>query len=217
MTTSGIADWSLTANEVINSALGDELGVIGLGEQADADDASFALYHLNALLKGLADNAHLETIGTVTIPANDASGILSADVQDVVSARILTTYERPLARFERDEYLSLPNKTASGEPTCFYVSRQRDAVTMYVWPVPTVETTIRIDYHRRIEVVTDIAETLDLPEEYLPALVANLAARCAGRFRISPNEMPELFNRAQTLMRELQDGQRPASYMLGAY
>jgi hypothetical protein len=218
MTTSGVTAWELTARDVISAALCDELGAYGFGEDVPADASQFALSHLNALLKSASDGAHLETEGTVTIPADSASGTVGSNVNEVISARIVSsTYERPLARFGRDEYMTIPNKEASGEPTCFYVSNQRDSVAMYVWPVPSVETTIQIDYRRIPETITDASETIDFPPQYHPALIANLAVRCSGRLGVQPGQRAELFSRAQRLWQEMQDAERPASYMLGAY
>lgn len=218
MTTSGVTAWELTARDVISSALCDELGVYGFGEDVPAEAVTFALGHLNSLLKAAGEGAHLETEGTVTIPADSASGTVTSNVSEVISARLVSgVNERILARFGRDEYLSIPNKDASGEPTCFHVSNQRDNVLMYVWPVPTVETTIRIDYRRIPETVTDANETIDFPPQYHPALIASLAVRCSGRFGVQPNQRAELFARGARLWIEMQDAERPASYMLGGY
>lgn len=212
MATSGTTAWALTARDVVTHAMG-ELAILPIGDDPDADEMTYGLFQLNALLKGWG-GAHLETTGTVTIPANTESGTLGSDVQDVISARHVGTFERQLARWERDEYLSLPNKEASGEPSAFYVSNQRDATVMYVWPVPTVETTIAIDYRRVPETVTDANETVDFPPDCHNALVANLALRIAGRFGAPLSQ--ELVARATTLRREMEDADRPASYYLGA-
>lgn len=219
MPTSGVTAWTLTVRDIVEAVLGDELGIIGIGRTARAVEADFVIRRLNALLKNHTAAAHLEAEGTVTIPADSSSGTVASNVQDVISARIVSTYERPLTRFERDEYFRIPNKDASGEPTCFYVSAQRDNTIMYVWPVPTVETTIKIDYRRIPETVTDINQTIDFPPQYHPALFAKLADLCAGRFGagISPQTRMEVAARAERLWREMEDNERPASYMLGAY
>lgn len=215
MPTSGVTSWGLTARDVINTALRDELGVIGLDETADADEAASALMHLNALVKSHGGGAHYETQGTVTIPAASASGTIASNVRDIISARFSGTFERMLVRWQRDEYLAIPNKAAIGDPTCFYVSNQRDNVVMYVWPVPSAQISVKIDYRRIPEIVVGLSDQVDFPEQYLPALVAMLATRCSGRYPGSAG--PELVARAQMLWREMEDNERPASYMLGPY
>jgi hypothetical protein len=216
MPTSGVTDWTLTARDVVNAAVRDELGIYPMGEEIPAEDMALGIFQLNALLQSLRDGAHLLTEGTVTVPANDPSGTLASNVREVISARFVSTYERLLTRFERDEYMSIPNKAASGEPTCFYVSSQLAVVTLYLWPVPTTNSTVKIDYQRRVEMVTGASETIDFPEEYQGMLVANLARRMAGRYGRAA-DLPELFMRAETLLQEFNDDQRPASYMLGPY
>lgn len=217
MATSGVTAWTLTVRDIVEQVLGDELGIIGIGRDARANEAEYVMRRLNMLLKEHTNAAHLETQGTVTIPADSSSGTIADNVQDVISARVVSTYERPLTRFGRDEYLMIPNKEAGGEPTCFYVSSQRDNTIMYVWPTPSVETTIKIDYRRTPETVTDLAETIDFPPQYHPALIVKLASMCLGRFGkgISPDTKVDVLNRASELWGAMQDEERPSSYMLG--
>lgn len=218
MPTSGTTAWELTANDAVTQALS-ELAVTELGEDPQAEEMTFGLFHLNALLKSWQNLSYLETTGTVTIPADTESGTLSADIQEVISARYAGDFDRWLHRYNRDEYLAIPNKDASGEPTIFYVSNQRDATVMYVWPVPTAETTIKIDYRRKPDTVTAASETIDFPEEYQGALIANLAVRLAGRFGdgIPQRTFAELKERAERLRIEMEDLERPASYNLGPW
>ena len=49
-----------------------------------------------------------------------------------------------------------------------------------------------ISYERKIEVITDAAETLDIPEYWFNALVLGIACRVAPRFGISPVRLAEL-------------------------
>jgi hypothetical protein len=214
MPTSGTTVWSLTAREVVLQAF-NELAVTPINEAPAAAEMDYGLFQLNAMLKSPQFAVGIETTGTVTIPAASSSGALAVYVQEVISARYSGTFERQLVRWERDEYLSLPNKAAVGEPTAFYVSNQRDATVMYVWPVPAAETTLKIDYRRKPDTITDANETVDFPEEYHGSLIANLAVRIAGRFGAPVSQ--ELALRAERLRREMEDAERPASYMLGAY
>lgn len=214
MPTSGTTAWSLTAADMVSQALS-ELGVVGITAVPKADQMTYGLFHLNALLKSWQSAGHLETTGTITIPAASGSGALAVYVQEVISARHSSTYERQLTRFGRDEYMSIPNKSAVGDPTIFYVSNQRDATVMYVWPVPAAITTIKFDYRRKPDTVTASSETVDWPQEYQDALISNLAVRIAGRF--GAEIKPELAQRADMLRREMEDIERPASYMLGGF
>ena len=216
MTTSGVTAWSLTARDIITQAMR-ENAILSSGEDPTDEELVDCMVRLNAILKSWgakASNLWREATGTVTIPANDPSGMIDADIREITSARVIVsgTYHRQMGEWERDDYFSLPNKTASGSPTIFYLSKGVGQPTMHVWPVPTVETTIAIDYLRAPETVTSASETLDFPEEYQEALYANLALRCCGLFGVPPQ--PELVERARQLERELLDASRPAAYYL---
>jgi hypothetical protein len=115
---------------------------------------------------------------------------------------------------ERARYYELPNPAQTGTPLGYYVSGQLAGDTMYVWPVPTEDTTLYADYVRVPETVTDASETVDVPQRYQEALYANLAVRCAGMFNVEPGA--ELVMRAQRLEREMLDAERPASYFFEA-
>ncbi len=210
MTTSGVTAWSLTARDLITAAL-QENAIVGLGREPTSAEMTACLLRLNGMLKSWMPGAFHETTGTVTITGGDASGVLAAGIKRIITARLeLTSTERQLAEWSRDQYLSLPNKASSGDPTIFYQARQLAGITLYIWPVPVANKTLHIDYERVPETVTDINETVDFPQEYQEALYANLALRCAGLFGSPLN--PELVARAQRLEREMLDSERPDSY-----
>lgn len=211
MTTSGITDWSLTARDLCTAAL-QEGGIIGLGRSMTSAELDACLLRLNGMLKSWLPSGHLEATATVTVPAGSASGTLDTGMGEILSVRLLTgtnTY-RPLFEMDRAHYYELPRPAQAGTPLGYYVSGQLAGDTMYLWPVPTVDTTLAVDYVRLPETVTDAGQTVDVPERYQEAIYANLALRCAGMFGVEPG--PELIARAQRLEREMLDAERPRSY-----
>lgn len=214
MSTSGVTDWSLTALDVVKAAM-QELASIEPGQDPDPEEFEDCILRLNGLLKSWqlrgASLSHQAT-GTVTTAANEPSGTLDSDIRSISSARLVVsaTQERPLYPLNRTEYQSLPNKAQSGTPSQFYLSRQRDDVVMYIWPVPTADATILIDYDRIIETVTANTETLDIRSELLETVYANLAVRISGLFGEAPS--PELVARAARLEQQMFDAERPDSY-----
>lgn len=216
MATSGVTAWSLTAREIIIAAL-EENAIIPLGRSPTAAELAKCLLRLNALLKSWAVGRHLEQEYTVTIPAATASVVLDEDIREVIRANYVrsATFQRLLARWERDDYFDLPNKAAVGEPVAFYAAKELNATRLYVWPVKATSATLKVDCLRTPETVTDASQTVDFPEEYQEALYTNLAVRCAGLFGVDPPA--ELVARAAILKREMEDGERPASYFMGAW
>lgn len=213
MPTSGETAWSLTARDIVTAAL-QENAITALGRDPKAREMDACLVRLNGLLKSWRVGMHLEQGATVTVPADSASGLLDEGIGEVLSVRLVisATNERLLARWERDQYFSIPNKTSSGQPVAYYTADSLAGSTIYLYPVPSVETTLKVDYLRLPETITDTGQTVDFPERYTEALYSNLAVRCAGLFGVQPSQ--ELFQRAERLRREVEDAERPASYLL---
>lgn len=211
MTTSGTTAWSLTAQQIIDASLR-ENGIIAIGESPTTDESNECLLRLNGILKSWTGGDYLVSSADVTVPAASASGTLAEAVHEVLSARLELSFERHLTRWERSEYMCLPNKSQPGDPVGFHADNQRDAVTMYVWPVPTVERTLKVDYVRVPETITALTQTVDWPRQYNEALFTTLAVRCAGIFGRQPS--PELADRAGYLRRMMEDEQRPEAYIM---
>jgi len=220
--TSGVISSNMTAGEMMSLAM-QEIGAIGAGEQPTGEEYEAMLPRLNFMLKSWQAkgcNLWRETDGTMTIPANTASGALSPIVIDVMAARVVDGInEIPLQRWEAGEYRQIPNKAQTGRPVAYYIDKQRDAVNMFVWPVPVVDTDIKIDYARVIEDVTTTTDNLDIPQQWIETVYVNLAARCAALFgatRIDPNTVGEVKQRAAMLETDLLDMDRPSSVFFGS-
>ncbi len=218
MATSGVTAFSNTARDYITQAM-KEARILSSNGSPKASELVDMIFRLNLVLKSWqANGVNLwrETNGTLTIPGAQASGTLPVGVRDVTSARlVLSTYERPLAQITREEYNEIPNKDSVGSPSCYYVSRQRDAAEIYVWPVSATDMELKVDYDRIAETVTDGTETVDLPEEWADLLIATLAVRACQMFG-APLDA-ELAARYQGLERAMFDSDRPRSYFVGAY
>lgn len=214
MSTSGVTAWSLTARDIVKAAMG-ELAVIAPGTDPDADEEQDCILRLNALLKSWSLRGvtlSRETTGTVTTTGGTAAVTLDAGVRAISSARLIVsaTNERQLWPMGRTDYLSLPNKASVGSPTMYYLSRERDAAILYLWPVSATAATIAIDYDRIPETVTDPSETVDIREELQETVYTNLAVRIAGIFGQQPP--PELVQRAASLEMAMYDAERPDFY-----
>lgn len=215
MPVSGVTAWSLTANDIVKAALG-ELATIEIGTDPDAEESEACLLRLNGMLKSWQQRGvtlmREASVDVVTTPAT-AAVTLPAGVRTIASARLIysATRERQLFQWTRSQYLSLPNKTAAGDPTIYYLDRARDAAILNLWPVSATAKTIRLDYDRIVNTVTAGAETIDIREELHETVYANLAVRCAGVFGQTAPE--ELQRRAAMLEALMFDAERPDSYV----
>jgi hypothetical protein len=185
MTTSGVTAWSLTAQDVVKAALG--YGILSPGEDPGADELSDCFIRLNGLLKSWSVRGvslYREQSMDVTTTPGVATVTLNAAVRDISTARLIysSTRERQLWPMERADYLSMPNKASVGAPTMYYLSRQRDAAVLTLWPVSSAAVTIRLDYDRIPDTVTAGEQTIDIREELLETVYTNLAVLCAPMF-----------------------------------
>jgi hypothetical protein len=219
MSTSGVTAWSLTARQIVAQAMV-ELGLLSSGAEPEAAEMDDCLVRLNGMLKSWQGEANLfrETEATVSVTGGSGVVTLPASVRDVASVRhvISGTNHRLLAPWNRSQYLSLPNKASAGSPTIYYLSRQRDAAELHIWPVPSTNVTLKIDYSRVADTVTDGAQTLDIPQEWHEAVILGLAARIAGMFgasRADPATVADVKQRAEMLYQQMLDRDRPDAYV----
>ncbi len=216
MTTSGTISTLSTARDLIAGSL----QLIGVSDNhVDADSYALAFQHLQWMLKTMqADGLNMWRIGeqTVTWTAGNQSQTLDPNVIDIQDARVVisSTFERTLGRFEYGDYVVLPNKAASGAPTIYSFRKQTGSAKVYVWPVPTATTTIHLTTARVIEDVTDLSETLDLPQEWQETIVYNLAQRLLMPFSVNesqPRVAQMVTGMAAALYQKLSDMDRPSS------
>ena len=214
MSTSGTSVFSNTARDIAHDALR-ENAIISIGDTMEAEELSAVLKRLNAMLKSWQMQGALWKQETITADgtADTATITLPSYVREVNSAMFAGTMDRRLYRWEREDYLCIPNKATKGTPSAFYLERNTGAAILHVWPVPTTSFTLSLDIDRAMDTVTDANQTLDIPEELTETVYANLALRCCGLFGIQPN--PELVARSQMLERQMLDSWRPSFYTMG--
>lgn len=214
MATSGSVNFSLSVRQIITDAL-EEIGVISIGDTPSAEDAAKALGKLNLMLKtwGTNEKLWIKTEGSVTLLASTASYATSpvslARRIDGVRRRT-SNVDTPLTMMSREEYLDFPSKTATGVPFGCYFDPQRATRTLYVVGVPdatiAASTTLRIDYRRVIEDADDLDNDLDIPQEWLEACSAGLAARLVTPYRVhvtDPGGAAAIMQRAADLYAQL--------------
>jgi hypothetical protein len=219
MTTSGVITGLMTARDIVGEALA-LIGASAMDETPSASAASQALRQLNWMLKSWqADGCNLwrDQDVTTTWPAAASEALLDINVLDVFSVRWVesATNERELTRWERADYARLPNKAAAGSPTIYSPVRDRDAVLLRLWPVPTAGGTLKYEIARVVEDVTDLDQTVDVPQEWTEAVFTNLAVRLLPLYREPTQSDALLKARADELYARMRDADRPASYFLG--
>jgi hypothetical protein len=213
MTTSGSIDFSLSARQVITSAL-QRLNLVAEHEDPSASMSSRAMREMNMMLKGWQKHENLWrlTEGSITLTDATASYSLSPVPHKVISARYRnsSSSDLPMEELTREEYYDIPLKTAAGTPTQFYVDYQRAAVTFYTWPVLADATTetVKYTYQRKYEDIDDLGNDIDVKAEFLEVVDYNLAARLADHYGRKGEHINRIIARAQLLLDEALDDDR---------
>jgi len=91
--------------------------------------------------------------------------------------------EIQMIQLGRMDYLDLPNKDNQGTPVQFYYQPRQDTGDLFLWPAPaSTETLINFTYYKPLDVFDDSDDQAEFPDEWIEALVLNLAVRLAPVF-----------------------------------
>lgn len=196
MTTSGSTNWTLNRDQIITAALRN-IGAIATGETpspAEINEASEALNMMIKVWQTEGAKLWLNDTKELTLTANSQSytigptGVL-ATVRplEIIEARYhyyTAAIDVPMTPMSRDEYFSMPLKSASGVPLQYYYDPQLTLGVFYIWPIITATTsdTIRMTVKTEVEDFDTAANTADFPTEWLRALKFNLAVELAPEY-----------------------------------
>jgi hypothetical protein len=148
----------------------------------------------------------VQTLNFTTVAAQAAYGQPTAlpdniiDILQVVLRRDGADTE--LSPLTRSDYLGFPSKTLQGRPGQFFIDKQRDGLTMTLWPVPENSTdTIVFSAVLKFEDSDTASDNADIPWYMHDAFAAGLAARLAEKY--APPELEEkLWIKAERSLRE---------------
>lgn len=208
---------TLTNFDIAQDALR-KLGVVAQDETATADEIQTALRQLDRMLKGWQSRGYmLWTVTSMAVTLTTAASYALNPLRpvQVQSVRLRRgTIDTPMIQMNREQYDSLPQKGSTGLPTQWYYDRQREAGTLYVWPVLVAASgeTLQITYVRELADVLPDAE-IDVPAEWWDAVIYNLAARLSDDYSVNA---PNIIALAQIELRNAMSGDREDSvYFVG--
>lgn len=223
MATSGTRDGSFIVSAIIADALA-QLKVGVAGETLAAEYLAHGITTLKLMARAWSVRGvkmWLRETQSVTLVAGTASYAITKRPIEVFEAyRRSDGNDTPVRLVTQEEYSRWPNKTTSGAPFAVWIDKQRTATTAYVYPVPSATEvadgmTLRFDIKRPIEDPTAGTEDLEVPPEYVPAVVYNLAIWLAPKFGKTPSDEVKIIA-AQTFS-DLEDTDREGSvYMRSA-
>lgn len=109
-------------------------------------------------------------------------GVSIAAVPTVLSLREFyvgtTMMEVPMALINRDDYFNLPNKSFLGQPTQYWLDKQRDQQIIRMWPAPRSDFTfyqLVAQAQMYVQDVGSMSQTLDIPQRWYAFVIEDLA------------------------------------------
>jgi len=208
MALSNSYDFNLNARELITQTLR-KMGVLGVAQSLDADEAEDCRIELNAMLKGWQRHGpHLwKTVeGTIPLLASTASYNLAATLNPlrIMSLRYHNTnlHNLPMRLFTREEYFDMPLKTSTGIPTQYYFDAQRGAPTLYVWPLLVSVSTevLTCTYQKRMDDIDSLNDDIDITQENFDTLIYAFSARMLDSYGVEGEVAKRIIARSQSLL-----------------
>ena len=191
--------FDLTASQIVEEAFA-RLGIGQEGEALTPRMERDGMRALNLLIKTWGADEHLwtETEGTLAMVSGQAAYDISPKPMRVLFVRRRTQgIDTPLGMFSRQEYFDQPNKTQSPSiPVNFYYDPQQATGTLYLWPAPSDQAvstvTINYTYLRKMADMDVNTNNLDMPQEWLEAVIYALAVRLMAQYPVNDPKQAQL-------------------------
>jgi hypothetical protein len=195
--------WTKSAGELATMAC-QRVQMLGTGQTATGHVWSVAKDHMNGFLKLLqtqGPNEWRKASQPVTLVDGTATYTLDPrpDSVEVVLYRDAQSRDRPMVRWNRNQYQNIPYKSSTGLPVMYLEERGISSTTLTMWPVPDASAalgTLVVDYERVINDVVNPSDALDIPQEWVDGFADIIGARMASSFNLANPSVEEVKARA---------------------
>lgn len=176
-----------TINQIVAQAYR-KAGLMNEHEELGERRASVGRTELEAILNFLEAQgvfARFVKLTLMDITAGTPNYQVTSDVIDVIGDG---SYLQPgqadwdktngdilIQQLPRNDYMNLSAKGATGVPTQMFPDKSTDPLTIWLWPVPSVTTKIRIQAQQKTQDANDGNASLDLEEYWLGYVKLELA------------------------------------------
>jgi len=169
-TTSGTTSFSLDVDELIEDAF-EPIG----GEHISGDEARKARRKLNLILIKLRNKGiPVSKMDNVSVPlvSGQREYLLDPSIYSVLQLNYKAdNVEVPLTRYGERDYHQIPVKdNPPSRSSVWATERNRDQVTLLLWPAPLATDSVELLVAKKIEDVTTSYQKIDLPSIFLPLL-----------------------------------------------
>jgi hypothetical protein len=189
-----------TANQLIEAAL-QKIGILGVGDTVDADDADVCLDRLNSLLEswendGLYGYTTKDT--SFTLPANTTSRTIGTSMQ-INMTRPVKILPGCFSRLDDIDYTLMPvteaeynaialksSYSTTAPAVCFYDGGLPTG-NVYFWPPAATAVEVHLITPEPTTSASTLVTNLVFPPGYQRALEYNLAVEIAPDFNVEPS------------------------------
>ena len=147
---------------------------------------------------------------------SDATAVYGVDDVLEASFRNDSNIDSPLTKISRSQYQGLSNKTATGQPSQYYVRRFIDKVTITLYLTPgSTEAGKFINYYytKRIEDAGAYTNDADVPYRFVPCMLAGLAYYLSVKFAPERIQTLKLLYEDELARALEEDGSSSSSYI----
>lgn len=215
-------DWQSSRNGLIERALR-MVGALSLGEPLSADQYTQALIALNDMVKSWQTEHEFSWTfreQSVTITGGLASVAIPTDPPPILIDSawwVNGTNWEPIEVVAFRDYESISNKAEVGEPSQLAFDYRS---TLYVYPVPATNQTVKLFSVTRIQDFDTSTSTAGFPARWSEALVFNLAHLMSFEYPIELGEFDRIEKKAiETLAKakKTDHGRGQRNFVRGAF
>jgi hypothetical protein len=150
---------------------------------------------------------------------SDATAVYgAADILEV-SYRTGSNIDSPLTKIDRSTYQAFSNKTATVQPTQYWVQRFIDKVNITLYLTPgSSEAGKFINYYyvKRIQDVGAYTNATDLPSRFIPAMISGLSFMLSQKYAIERTQNLKLLYEDELARALKEDGSPTSTYITPA-
>lgn len=226
MATSGTATWSPSIIEMLQEAY--ERAGLEMRSGYDVTTGRRSFQLLMVEFASMQLNMWSEESVSLTLTPSTTSYSLPADTVDVIegtirlnAGNVATQSDMVISRTSMFDYIAIPNKLTTGQPTQYAIERGVSTPTIYFYPTPDASQTYTF-FYRKLRRLQDAGTTglitADVPFRFYDAVIAGLAYRIASKRREAMALVPQLKAQYDEALLLAQDEDRDrASIMLVPY
>ena len=147
---------------------------------------------------------------------SDATAVYGVDDILEASYRNSSSVDSPLTKISRSTYQALSNKSATGQPSQYFVQRfiDRTVVTLYLTPGSSqAGDFINYYYVKRIQDSGDYTNATDVPYRFVPCMVSGLAYYLAIKFAPDRIQMLKMIYEDELNRALVEDGSESSSFI----